>query len=89
MSDIYYSSETLQMNRLLKITVCCLLLAGAAWLGWLAREMRGWPLPSVREMQERVGCTKIDGRLGPCWEDSETQKCWHNEYLKEHKRLMY
>ena len=33
-------------------------------------------LPTIQEIQTRIGCTKIDGKLGPGWQRSETQRLW-------------
>lgn len=44
--------------------------------------------PTIREWQRRLGCKKIDGKLGPAWYDSETQECWEkklgNQFAKEY-----
>lgn len=34
------------------------------------------PIPTIEEWQRRLGCEKIDGKLGPAWLDSETQAKW-------------
>lgn len=45
-------------------------------------------IPSIEEWQERIGCEKIDGKLGPQWYKSETQTKWDravfNQYAIEH-----
>ncbi len=33
-------------------------------------------IPTIREFQTLLGCKKIDGKLGPCWTESETQTLW-------------
>lgn len=33
-------------------------------------------LPTIRELQQIVGCEKIDGKVGDSWRTSETQHKW-------------
>lgn len=41
-------------------------------------------IPTIRNMQRILGCEKIDGRLGPCWRDSETQTKWEEKIIQQH-----
>lgn len=76
------------MKPLLTVIVACLLV------GWIVGFIAGYcfyyePFPSIRQWQAKIGCKKIDGKLGPCWKKSETQTKWHNMYYDEHGILMY
>ncbi len=62
--------------------------------GWYIRPVlersENGELPTIRQMQTRLGCKKIDGKLGPCWKDSETQTEWQMAWQKENPgKLMY
>ena len=47
------------------------------------------PFPSIREWQVKIGCEKIDGKLGDSWQTSETQDKWRKRYYKEYGVWMY
>ena len=41
-----------------------------------AQVLKLGEIPTIREWQERLGCELIDGKLGPGWKSSETQRLW-------------
>jgi hypothetical protein len=69
--------------RLIFPTLC--LLAGF-WLGCNYGKSR---IPHLRDFQKRIGCKKIDNKVGPMWYESEVQRCWGNAYLKQKGIIMY
>ena len=58
-----------------KIIVFILAIITAWWSGYNYGKSR---IPHLREFQKRIGCTKIDCRVGP-----EVQRCWQNEWQKQ------
>ena len=59
----------------------CLLSLGflAGWYGRVrVKENIPEPLPTIAEIQQRIGCVKIDGKLGP-----ETQELWDKEICNQ------
>lgn len=47
-------------------------------------------IPKITEFQKRIGCTKIDGKLGPKWHNSETQSKWRQAWMKQNPgKYMY
>lgn len=45
------------------------------------------PLPTIMEIQERIGCEKIDGKLGDSWRTSETQRKWDKYLCDQEARI--
>ena len=39
-------------------------------------------LPSIMDVQRRLGA-KVDGKLGPCWRKSETQRLWDEQVCQQ------
>ena len=81
------------MKEAAKITfffgLISLIALGSFCVGMEYQKLRPEPFPSIREWQEKIGCEKIDGKLGPCYRDSEVQAKWGIRYYQVHDILMY
>ncbi len=72
------------------VVVGLVILSGVLWIGMIIGEDKGRAyLPTIREFQARIGCQKIDGKLGPMWLDSETQEHWEQAYETKYGIWMY
>ena len=67
--------------------VLLLMVSVLIGLGWLAgyltancpathEQSSQFNLPTIEQVQEFLGCEKIDGKLGDSWRTSETQRLW-------------
>ena len=63
-------------NERIRVLLSLSLLVGGLCGGFVIRQGLPFPLPSIKQAQTILGCKDIDGKLGPCWRDSETQRRW-------------
>jgi len=74
------------VKLLVKPIAGLLIFTSGLSLGYQYRDSR---IISIRDMQKKIGCIKVDGKLGPMWKHSETQAKWMKEYYKQYRLLMY
>ena len=75
------------MKRILQVAAMVAFALLLHYSGYKAGCKR---IPTIVEMQKKIGCTKIDGKLGPQWHKSETQAKWRQAWMKQNPgKYMY
>ena len=57
------------------------------FIGYAYRDNK---IITIRQMQKKIGCKKIDGKLGNNYRTGETQRMWKKKWQEQNPgRLMY
>ena len=70
-------TKKIEIAAIISWSLGCILLG--YWLNetdWSDAPAISTELPTIREVQEIIGCEEVDGKMSPDWRQSETQRKW-------------